>query len=537
MSLLTPFYEKDRLKQFEAYSLLMVEYEEAIKKNQYLESTQQALEIKVLSLEEEIVRLKEQVRLMQHRHFGKKSEVQIGEPLADPTSSQLQTVSGYTRNKGRKNYGRTIDTSILPRHRVYHDLSEENKICRGCHSALEKIGEEVSEQLEVLPMHLYVAEHTRYKYGCRGCHTIEMAPKPKAPIPKALAGGSLITDVVVSKYQYHLPLYRQSKILASYNAPISDNTLGSWVMQSGTGLMPVYECLWKVILGASYLQVDETPVKILKPEKQGYLWTYFAPHVGKGLVIFELSLTRSGTVAEDRLATFKGRLQTDGYGGYNKLRKRKDIAGLGCVTHARRKFSEVLKITNNHTGVSAELIERLKPLYALEEKMREQNISFRTRKRLRQKQAWPILKALHPWLKQQLIKTPPKGKLGGAIQYMLNQWPYLIAYLRHGDTEIDTNWVENIIRPTALGKKNWLFMGHEDSGLIHALWYSLVQSAVLNGLNPRLYIHYLLSKTHDLRKKTADPMTLLPHTIDHDHLRSFANDQIALAKEVLGDSS
>ena len=120
---------------------------------------------------------------------------------------------------------------------------------------------------------------------------------------------------------------------------------------------------------------------------------------------------------------------------------------------------------------------------------------------------------------------------------MLNQWPYLIAYLRHGDAEIDTNWVENKIRPTALGKKNWLFMGHEDSGLIHALWYSLVQSAVLNGLNPRLYVHYLLSKTHDLRTKIVEPMTLLPNTIDHDHLRSFANDQIALAKEVLGDSS
>lgn len=537
MSMLTSFNQGENdAKQTAAYSLLLGEYEAALKKIQCLESTQQVLDIKIASLEEEITRLKEQVRLMQHRRFGKKSESKIGEPLSEPMVTQVQNVAGYTRKK-RLNYGRTIDTSILPRHKFYHDLSEENKNCRGCHNTLEKIGEEISEKLEVLPMRLYVAEHIRSKYSCRTCHTVEMAPKPKAPIPKALAGGSLITDVVVSKYQYHLPLYRQSKILESYNAPISDNTLGSWVMQSGAGLMPVYQCLWEVVLGASYLQVDETPVKILKSNKNGYLWTYFAPHVGKGLVIFELSATRSGTIPENRLATFTGRLQTDGYAGYNPLRKRKTISGLGCMTHSRRKFSEVLKITNNPHGVAAELIERLKPLYALEERMREQNLSFHTRKRLRQKQAWPILKALHPWLKQQLVKTPPKSKLAGAIQYMLSQWPYLIAYLRHGDAEIDNNWVENLIRPTVLGKKNWLFMSHEDSGLIHALWYSLVQSAVLNGLNPRLYVHYLLSQIHVLRTKTVDPMTLLPHIIDHDHLRSFANDQIALAKEILGNTS
>ena len=309
------------------------------------------------------------------------------------------------------------------------------------------------------------------------------------PIPKALAGGSLLTEVIVNKYQYHLPLYRQSKILASYNALIPDNTLGNWVIESGKGLIPVYEAFWKAVLASQYLQVDETPVKILKPNKNGYLWTYFSPHLGHGLVIFELSLTRSGTVAEERLAEFKGRLQTDGYTGYQKLRQRKDITGFGCLTHARRKFVEVLKITNNHEGVAAQVIERLKPLYALEEKMREMKLSFHTRKRLRQKQAWPIFKELHPWLKKQLIKTPPKSKLALAIQYMLKQWPYLIAYLRHGSVEIDTNWVENKIRPTALGKKNWLFMGNEDSGLIHALFYSLVLSAMMNDSeSPSIYL-------------------------------------------------
>ena len=198
-----------------------------------------------------------------------------------------------------------------------------------------------------------------------------------------------------------------------------------------------------------------------------------------------------------------------------------------------RKFVEVLKITNNNEGVAAQLIERLKPLYALEEKMRELKLSFHTRKRLRQKQAWPIFKELHPWLKQQLIKTPPKSKLALAIQYMFKQWPYLIAYLRHGSVEIDTNWVENKIRPTALGKKNWLFMGNEDSGLMHALFYSLVLSAMMNDLNPRVYIYYLLTKLHDVRTKAIDPTTLLPHVIDKNKLKEFADEQIAIAKLVV----
>lgn len=519
-----------------AYSVSIAEHEVALTQVKRLESLQQESKAEIATLKEEIERLKEQVQLMQQRHFGKKSEINAGEPTVVPSGNLLQIVAGYTRKKGTKSCGRTIDTSKLPRHQFYHDLADENKVCSGCHKPLEKMSQEVSEQLEVLPLQLYVAEHIRYKYTCRCCQTLIMAPKPKAPIPKSLAGGSLLTEVVINKYQYHLPLYRQSKILASYNAAIPDNTLGNWVVQSGTGLLPIYEAFWTVVLAARYLQVDETPVKILKPEKTGYLWTYFAPHIGEGLVIFELSLTRSGTVAEERLANFKGLLQTDGYAGYNKLRVREDVTGFGCLTHARRKFVEVFKITNNSTGIAAELIERLKPLYALEDRMREQKLSFHTRKRLRQKHSWPILKAIHPWLKKQQIKTPPKSKLGLAIQYMLNQWPYLIAYLRHGSAEIDTNWVENKIRPTALGKKNWLFMGHEDSGKIHALWYSLILSALINGLNPRVYVHYLLEQTHELRAKKVDPMTLLPHTIDRDLLRIFADKQIGLAKQVLNSS-
>ena len=535
--LTTPNQNNSTLESNYVYSVSLAEHEQAIQKIKNLEALQQESNNKISNLEEEVQRLKEQLRLMQLQRFGKKTEVQAGEPSVERDQmGSLQTVLEYTRRKGKKSQGRLIDTSALPRYQFFHDLPLEKQTCQGCHKPLKKVGQDVSEQLEVLPMRLYVAEHIRYKYTCCCCNTIDMAPKPKAPIPKALAGGSLLTEIIVNKYQYHLPLYRQSKILESYNALIPDNTLGNWVLQSGNGLIPVYEAFWEAILSANYLQVDETPVKVLKPEKKGYLWAYFAPHIEKGLVIFELSLTRSGNVAETRLADFKGLLQTDGYSGYQNLRKRNDVTGFGCLSHARRKFVEVLKITNNIEGVASQLVERLKPLYILEDKMRKLNLSFHTRKRLRQKQAWPILKKLLPWLKQQLVKTPPKSKLALAIQYMLNQWPYLIAYLRHGSAEIDTNYVENKIRPTALGKRNWLFIGNEDSGLIHALFYSLVLSAMMNDLNPRVYIYYLLTQIHALRTKKVDPTTLLPHTIDRAKLQFFAEEQIAICKKVLDSS-
>jgi transposase len=520
-------------EQMQSAYVLGIELDKAKKEICYLKSQQQQSTLKITSLEEEIARLKEQLQLAQQRQFGKKRET--GE-LPSPNEPSQQTVASYTRQKKNKSCGHLIDFSSLPRYSIHHDLAEADKICHGCHHALHFIEKEIAEQLEILPQRFYAAEHISYKYGCRTCHSINMAPKEPAPLPKALAGGSLLTEILINKYQYHLPLYRQSKMMASLNMIIPDNTLGNWVMGIGLGLMKLYDAFWEVILSGRYLQVDETPVKILKPEKKGYLWSYFAPWIGGGLIVFEISLTRSGEAAENRLAAFKGLLQTDGYNGYQGLRKRDDIEGLGCITHARRKFSEVVKITKNHGGIAAEAIEKLKPLYTLEARMRELRYSFHTRKRLRQKIARPILKEFHAWLKKTLPAVPPKSQLANAMKYSLNQWPYLIKYLRHGMAEIDTNWVEGEIRNIAIGKKNWMFIGNKDSGKIHAFFYSLILSAILNGLNPRLYVHYLTTKVHELRRGIVDPIKLLPHTIDRNALKTFSDTLLANAKMVLDSS-
>ena len=310
---------------------------------------------RVTSLEQEISQLKELLRLQQDRLFGKTSEVSKGalEPTAPSVDKTTGSTSGlattivaaHVRNIPPRGT-RQLDTSTLPKYTKIHDLPEAEQRCSCCGGALHVIGQEQSEQLEVIPVKYCLIEHIRLKYGCRPCDSLIMAPKPPAPLPKAIAGAGLLTDVVLSKYQYHLPLYRQSKIMQSYGITISDKTLANWVMKSGDALLSIYDALW-VILKTHYLQVDETPVKVLKTNKKGYVWAYFAPNVGKGLVAFEFSLTRSGAVANERLKSFNGLLQTDGYSGYDALRKREGIIGFGCLSHARRKFSEVVKIRSS----------------------------------------------------------------------------------------------------------------------------------------------------------------------------------------------
>lgn len=496
------------------------------------------------SLEGEIARLKEMIKAQQEALFGKKSESsksinppQEGQSGDDATENKPHTGTTSVAAHTRKTRGsRTLDSTSLPKYTQIHDLSQEQQICTCCGKPLHYIGQEKSEQLEIIPSRYCIIEHIRMKYGCRPCDSIVMAPKPPAPLPKAIAGPSLLTDVILNKYQYHLPLYRQSKIMKSYGLVVSDKTLSNWITGSGEGLLKMHDALW-VILKNRYLQVDETPVKVLETNKKGYVWAYFAPNVGKGLVAFEFSESRLGSIAFERLKTFNGLLQTDGYAGYQALRGREGIVGFGCLSHARRKFSEVVKTSKSKDGIAQEMIERMKPLYALETRMRDGSFNHRTRKRLRQKIAYPILKDIHTWLRAVKPRVLPNSKLGKAIQYTLNQWPYLIAYLKHGMAEIDTNYVENKIREIALGKKNWLFFGNKDCGKIHALFYSLIISAIINDLNPRVYIHYLLTKIHDLRRGTIDPITLLPDRIDCNVLEQFALGQIALGQKIMAEAT
>lgn len=517
--------------------------EKLIQENETLHHKVSHLNITLEEAQKKIHWFEEQIKLGRQRQFGKRSEkLNIQQEIifdADETlqrdisSSSLETeVASYTRRK--KTVGRRIDTSLLLKTQEIHDLSETQKICSCCGGALHKFRDEISETIETIPEQKYVVEHIHPQYACRQCETIVSAEKDVAPIPKCMAGPSLLTDIIIHKYQYHLPLYRQSKLFQSSGLDIPDNTLGNWVMQVGEGLRCLDEAFCEEILCVNYLQVDETPVKVLKPEKKAYMWCYLSPLENQRLIRFRFDMTRSGSVAEKDLEAFKGLLQSDGYSGYNDLRKREQNTPFGCMAHARRKFAEVVKIGSvKSTGKAEEAIRYFGLLYEIESNARKQKLTVEERKQLRQSEATPIVKQFYAWLNQTKSQVPPESAIGRAIAYTIKQWPYLSTYVNYGEVEIDTNWVENEIRPFAIGRRNWLFLGNEESAQIAALFYSLIQSAKLNNLNPRIYLHYLITQIHLLRKKEVDPKSLLPHRIDRNKLQLFADAEFQKSRKVL----
>lgn len=234
----------------------------------FLQTKLAEVELENTSLKNEINRLKELLSSNQQQRFGKKSETTNTASEAPVGEEKDVTVKAHSRKKKAK---RLFGTDHLPHYQKFYDL--DNKLCTTCQHELHWVGEETTKQLEIIPVRRCIVEHVQKKYACRHCHTMVMSPKPLAPIPKAIAGASMLTDVVINKYQFQQPLYRQAKMLKQEGITLPDNTLNHWVIHIGFQLEPIYEAMW-VILKQRYLQVNETPVKILKPDKKGYLWTY-----------------------------------------------------------------------------------------------------------------------------------------------------------------------------------------------------------------------------------------------------------------------
>lgn len=489
---------------------------------------------------EKITWFEEQFKINRQRQFGRSSEqsnednqgypkqqLLFDAAIADDIETEAEKESiTYTRRKPKqkKDRGRKLDTSKLPRERIVHDIAEVDKKC-SCGEDLVKIGEDISEQLEFIPAILKVIEHVTPKYACRDkeCGIIKQGKKPESMIsviPKSMAGNSLITEAVIKKYQHHQPLYRQSKIFNQEGLDIPDNTLGNWVMKAGRTLDPLGDALWQQLERTKVLQTDETPVLVLSNNKKGYMWIYHGCDPGNLFVIFEYANSRGGKVVNARLNNYRGILQTDGYSGYNAMRGKEGVINIGCWAHARRKFKEITKITNNKKSKAQEGLEYIDNLYHIETEVKKaygdkyDKLYFKARHELRQKEAKLILDDFKGWLDKTIVGVPPKSALGSAILYTLNQWPYLYEYINHGGVEIDNNWVENEIRPFALGRKNWLFVGNEGSAAVSARYYSLIQTCILNGINPRKYLNYVFSQAHKMRREEIDPKKLLPQFID-----------------------
>ena len=467
-------------------------------------------------LKTKVAWFEEQFKLLKHKRFSKSSEKQTGiqlqlfdedETVTQEESNDTETIT-YTRKKPNRP-DKLLDTSHLPRERRVIDLSDDEKLC-SCGQCLEKFGEESKEEIEFIPASLKVIEHVRYKYTCRQCESVKMPEAVELPLSKSKAGAGLITEIILNKYAYHLPFYRQSRMFENHQLNIPDNTLAGWVMRAAECLEPIYEALWQQLSAVSVLQADETPVKMLEPDKKAYMWLYHSPTPEKRFILFDFNLSRAASVVDERLKHFKGLLQTDGYAGYNTQRQRDDIISLGCWDHARRKFADVVKAAGkNKTGKAGLMLTKIAKLYEIEKTLK--SLTPEERKNQRQLLAKPKLDAIYSFLLK--INAPPNSLLGKAVTYSKHQWPELIRYIDHGEAHISNCLIENQVRPFAVGKRNWLFLGNQRSASRAALLYSLVQSCQINHIDTRKYFLYILNQIHPLRRRQIDPATILPHTI------------------------
>ena len=418
-------------------------------------------DIELTKLSAKVHWFEEQLSLLKHKRFSKSSEKGVTLQLclfdeneeeiqAEPENEKSEEIT-YVRKKPNRN-NKNLDTSALPREKHYIDLPDSGKQC-SCGNDMVPFGEESKEEIIYIPPTLKVIEHIRLKYSCRKCETVTMPLAVELPLSKSKAGTSLLAEVILYKYRYHLPLYRQSKMLANLDLTIPANTMGGWIMKVAECLEPLNEAMWQQLNTVNVLQADETPVKVLDPNKKAYIWLYHCTLPDKRFILFDFSLHRSASVVNNRLEQYQGILQTDGYGGYNTQRKRGDIISLGCWDHARRKFTDVVKASGkNKLGKAGMMLDKIGKLYEIERQIK--TLPYPERKAIRQKEAKPKLDSIHELLHK--INAPPKSLLGAAVTYCKNQWGDLTRYVDHGEAEISNCLIENQVRPFAIGKKNWM---------------------------------------------------------------------------------
>jgi len=369
----------------------------------------------------------------------------------------------------------------------------------------KKISEERTSQLDWIAPKIIKRIFIRPRYVKQ--ERFALAPLPPQPIEQGMVGPGLLAQILVSKYEYHQPLYRQEKMFRQqFGVELSRKTMGCWVEQAAELLKPVYRAIREDLLAGNYLQADETPIRYLDPDvkgksQQGYLWVYSRP---KSDVLFEWRVSRARAGPQEFLKNFRGKLQTDGYQVYESLAKgRDDLTLVGCWAHVRRGFHEALA----ETRLAAWFVGQIGQLYAVEKKLRKQQAGPALREAMRAWQSQPVLNRLHRAMELIRRKTLPQGLLGQAIDYALKRWPALMQFVTDGTLEIDNNLIENAIRPSALGKKNWMFIGHPDAGERSAVIYTLLGSCRRHGINPFDYLKNLFTRLPAAKIKQINEFT------------------------------
>lgn len=458
----------------------------------YKEKYEQA-SLEVIQLRHELAQLKKMI-------FGKKNERFIPstptEQLAiglevtaiEAPTPVIETIK-YDRVKAtskKEVVARMQFPAELPREEVVLEPEED---VTGC----VKIGEEVTEVLEMTPAKFYVRKTIRPKYARKSGDGIAIASLLSRVNPKGLLGTSIITQLLIDKFVDHLPVYRQQERFNRAGLKIPYSTLVDATHEGIKWMEVLYESLRQKIFATSYIHADETPNKVLDKNKKGtthkgYYWVYYSPI--ERLVLFDYREGRGEEGPGDMLKTYTGYLQTDGYGVYDKIvASHKGIVHLACMAHARRNFVEA---RDNDQAKAEKALLYYQSLYQIEKELEESNADAETKLKARQEKAVPILKEMETWMQETYASCMPKSPIGKAIAYHLKRKEELTAYTQNGTLRIDNNLVENSIRPVALGRKNYLFSGSHEAAKRSAMIYSLLGCCKAHGINPEKWLKYIL---------------------------------------------
>lgn len=492
--------------------------EDLLKRLELLEKQNAELEAKLVKerseSEAKINWLKEQLRLYQSKRFGVSSERTLPGQLELTLFNEIEkeanlelpepTVETITYHRRKKPGQRQLMLENLPVETIEYRLSKEEQVCSCCGGNLHEMSTEVRQELKYIPAEVKVVKHVRYVYSCRHCEQeeietpIQTAPMPKPVISGSLASPSILAHIMGQKYVEGLPLYRQEKQFLRMGFALSRQSMANWMIYGADHwLSKLYNRMHQLILKLDIICADETTLQVLREpgraaSSKSYLWLYRTGIEGPPIILYDYQETRAGENPMEFLKDFKGYLQVDGYAGYHKV---EDVTLVGCWAHSRRGFTDVLKSlpANSIKPVAAtEGLQFCNQLYSIERKLKELEPKERYEQRL--KQSKPVLDAFLSWLKMQEQKVLPKSGLGKAITYCLNQWDKLVAFLEDGRLEIDNNRSERSIKPVVIGRKAWLFSNTPQGARASAIIYSIVETAIANGLNPYYYLRYLFEQ-------------------------------------------
>jgi len=466
----------------------------------------------------EIAKLKFAIAKLRHQRFGQSAErgaliEQLELQLADleETAAEAETAAEIAapanadkvqvRGFERKRPARGPLPEHLPRERIVYPAPSA---CPCCGGMLRKLGEDVTETLEVVPRQWKVIQHVREKFSCRACEAITQPPAPSHPIARGRAGPGLLAQVLFFKYALHLPLNRQSATYAREGIDLDVSTLADWVGAAAATLTPLVEAIRQHVFAAERIHADDTTVPVLAKGKTriGRLWTYVRddqPFGGRDppAAAFFYSRDRTGEHPERHLASYSGLMQADAYAGFNRLyavgRKPGPIIEAACWAHARRNFFDLARLKK--APIAIEAVKRIDALFDIERAIN--GLSVIERRRVRNEQSRPLLAELQTWLRGQRARLSSKSETAKAIDYALKRWTALTRFLDDGRLCMSNNAAERALRCVAVGRRNWTFAGSDEGGRRAAAVYTLIETAKLNDIDPHAWLADVLARLPD----------------------------------------